>query len=101
MRTVALPRRRAMALAPRPGRSGAVARLIRTVLPTNSNSTSVLGNNPAFSRNSTGIVTWPLEVIRIVVSLLLVRVILLRGDAKGIHSLWKDRLGAAPTQCAD
>ncbi len=50
----------------------AAARMLRTAdrydpssIP---NSTSVSGNSPAFSRISFGIVTWPLDVIRIAAS---------------------------------
>ena len=39
---------------------------IRTARPTTSNSTSVLGSGPSFSRISTGIVTWPRVVILMV-----------------------------------
>src|SRR2546421_8740146 len=65
MRTVALPRSRATAVAPRPGCRDAFARRRRTALPWSSNSTSVFGKRPVFSRISMGMVTCPLLVIRI------------------------------------
>jgi hypothetical protein len=37
---------------------------MRTLSSASSKSTSVPGNSPAFSRISTGIVTWPFDVIR-------------------------------------
>ena len=41
------------------------ARRIRTYWPSKSKSTSVFGMRPAFSRIAIGMVTWPLEVMRI------------------------------------
>jgi hypothetical protein len=43
---------------------GALARTMRTTLPSNSNSTSVCGNSPACSRMFAGMVTCPLDVMR-------------------------------------
>jgi hypothetical protein len=63
--TVALPRKRRTISWPRVSPRGARALTIRTVSPSNSKSTSVCGNRPAFSRISTGIVTCPFEVILI------------------------------------
>src|SRR4030095_9137590 len=59
---------------------------IRTDWPTTSNSTSELGNRPSFSRISTGMVTWPFVVIRIV----LPRQVILGSNGTRIHRLAND-----------
>lgn len=63
IRTVPVPRSRPTTLAPRPSRARSGRGRIRTVLPSTTNSASVLGSRPSFSRISTGIVTCPLDVI--------------------------------------
>src|SRR5262245_10834544 len=71
------PRICATKRAPRPLPVWRRARLMWTALPSKSNSTSVFGSRPAFSRMARGMVTWPLDVMRMEsnpILLLLVRV---------------------------
>src|SRR5262249_42474152 len=75
-----LPARRLMASAPRPRPVFGAVFTSRAAFPCSWNSTSVFGNNPSFSRISSGIVTWPLDVIRIVLPL---PVILTPAAARG------------------
>src|SRR5262249_55854675 len=65
------PLRCATRRAPRPIFLRTLARTMRTTLPSNSNSTSVCGRSPARSRISAGMVTCPLDVMRMPSSLLL------------------------------
>jgi hypothetical protein len=65
MRTSPRQRMCATRRSPRPGRLFRRAGLMRTALPSSSNSTSVSGTSPVFSRRASGIVTWPLDVTRI------------------------------------
>src|SRR5688572_1020514 len=74
MRRVPLPRMCSMSARPRSGLLGADAFFIRTASRSISNTTSVFGSRPSFSRMSIGIVTCPLLVILTVI-LLPVRVL--------------------------
>src|SRR5262249_19167499 len=84
--TVPLPRRRRSTSAPRPPRRAPLTFTRRTTPRSKTKSTSVFGSSPAFCRISSGIVTWPFDVMRMRLSLLLpVRVRRFAGDVKPIR----------------
>src|SRR5207249_3975437 len=64
---------------------------MRTVSPTTSKMTSVLGNSPSLSRMSCGIVTCPFDVTRIS-PLLLLPILLLRPGDRKTHVLGDFRI---------